>query len=73
MDAQSHQRDLLKLKADALTESEAAEVLEYIANMQAMNRQPTEPERLHHAFASLFFRAKHKNRSRALRHSRQVM
>jgi hypothetical protein len=59
---------LLKAKADALTESEVTEVLEYIAIMQAMTQQIDEPALFYRALAGVFFKTKHRQRSRALRH-----
>src|SRR5205085_7555119 len=51
MNAQSDKRELLKFKADLLTEAEIAEVLEYIAIMQTMKQQPGGPERFYCVFA----------------------
>ena len=68
MDAQSKKRELLKIKADALTESEAAEVLEYIVIMQAMSHQTTGPELFYRALAAGFFKARSERKNRALRH-----
>lgn len=68
MKVQPDQRELLKSKADNLTETEVVEVLEYIAIMQTMNRQTGETELFHRALAGVFFRARHQKRNRALRH-----
>lgn len=68
MNTQSDKRELLKDKADALTETEAAEVLEYITIMEAMNRRATVPERFYRVLAADFFTARSRKRSRAQRH-----
>lgn len=68
MNAQSNKRETLKDKADKLTESEVAEVLEYIAIMQTMNHQATAPEGFYRALAAGFFTASGKRRNQTARH-----
>lgn len=68
MNAPSSQRELLKTKADVLTEAEVAEVLEYISIMQTMTRQTNEPALFDHGLAAAFFKARNKQKGRALRH-----
>lgn len=68
MNSPPNERELLKTKADTLTESEVTEVLEYIAIMQAMRQQSNEPAPFYHALAGVFFKARTRQRGRALRH-----
>jgi hypothetical protein len=68
MKAQSDKRELLKLKADRLTEAEISEVLEYIAVMQAMYQKASEPERFLHALAGAVFKVQQRPKEGALQH-----
>ena len=56
MKAQMTDRELLRSKADTLTESEIDEVLEYISIMESLRRQASSPDNIDEALIRLLSR-----------------
>lgn len=61
---QMSNRELLKLKAETMTQSEVAEVLEYIAIMESFHQEETLLDRSDDSLQNLFLLAMNRQLSR---------